>query len=477
MPISPADQKIHHPSQSGVVVNPLQVGAQVSTSVLGANMNDWIDITKPNMAASFVQAGMTTTRWPGGKAADRYHWRTNTNGAGICGTNEKPNRNSTFNNFMEDIALPAHLDVAITVNYGSNPQCTGGANPAEAAGWVKYANVTKSYNLTWWTVGNEQAQPGALDLRSMPHNPSQYAQIVSSDYYPQMKAASPIPINVCVDASIGYPQWDDTVFRKAKFDCVEMHFYPQKGTNVNDTFLLDDAPRGLTASIKTISAQLAAAGRAGTPIYIGETGSATAPGDKQQMSITQALYAGQVIGEMLNDGIARAAWYSGYDNCETPSKGGDFSKTLYGWQNFGGSMIFSDGTVRQHCSKENVPLGTLMPTAVAFEVASHFVRKGEHMLGVSVVGMPDVRAYATTYKGGYALMLFNLNKTSSHSVPVRIDRKLSGSGGTVWWYDKERYDASKRNVWIGPAYRSLSRWHDRFTMQLPPWSMTVVQAM
>jgi hypothetical protein len=193
------------------------------------------------------------------------------------------------------------------------------------------------------------------------------------------------------------------------------------------------------------------------------------------MSITQALYAGQVIGEMLNDGITRATWHSGYDNCETPRKGGDFSKTLYGWQNFGGSMIFSDGTVRPHCSKENVPLGTLLPTAVTFEVASHFVRKGEHMLGVSVVGMPDVRAYATRYKGGYALMLFNLNKTSSQSVPVRIDGKPSGSGGTVWWYDKERYDASKWNVWNGPAYRSLSRWRDRFTMQLPPWSMTVVQ--
>lgn len=195
------------------------------------------------------------------------------------------------------------------------------------------------------------------------------------------------------------------------------------------------------------------------------------------MSITQALYAGQVIGEVLNDGIARATWHSGYGDCQTPSKGGDFSKTLYGWQNFGGSMIFSVGTVRHHCSNEDVPLGTLMPTAVTFEVASHFVRNGEHMLGVSVGGMPDVRAYATTYNGGYALMLFNLSKTSPQSVPVTIDGKTSGSGGTVWWYDKRRYDASKTNVWKGPAQRPLSGWQNSFTMQLPPWSMTVVQTM
>ena len=146
-------------------------------------------------------------------------------------------------------------------------------------------------------------------------------------------------------------------------------------------------PSGFTGGIKRINSELAAAGRAGTPIYMGEIGSATAPGDKQEMSITQALYAGQLIGEMLNDGIARATWHSGYGDCQLPSKGGDFSPTLYGKQNYGGSMIFSVGTLRYGCSNPDVPLGTLMPTAVSFEVASHFVRNGEHMLGVSVVGM------------------------------------------------------------------------------------------
>jgi hypothetical protein len=338
--------------------------------------------------------------------------------------------------------------------------------------------VTKGYNLTWWTVGNEQYVLGSLDLRSRPHDPSQYAQIVSSDYYHQMKAASPIPINVCVDASIGNVVWSETVFSQAQFDCVEVHYYPEKsGTKVDDTFLLNSGVKGLTASIKTMQGELAAAGRAGTPIFIGEMGSALPPGDKQNMSITQALYAGQAIGEMLNAGIARADWHSGFGDCDTPSEGGDFSKKLYGWQKFGGTMIFSVGTVRHHCSNEDVPLGTLMPTAVTFKVASHFVRNGEHMLGVSVVGMPDVRAYATTYNGGYALMLFNLSQTSPQIVPVMIDGKTSGSGGPVWWYDKAHYDASKNNVWKGPSRRPLSRWQNSFTMRLPPWSMTVVQTM
>jgi len=118
-----------------------------------------------------------------------------------------------------------------------------------------------------------------------------------------------------------------------------------------------------------------------------------------------------------------------------------------------------------------------MPTAVTFEVASHFIGNGEHMLGASVAGMPDVRAYATTYKSGYALMLFNLNQTSSENVPVTIDGKTSGSGGPVWSYDKARYDKSKKNKWVGPRSSSLSSWQNSFTVNLPPWSMKVVQTM
>ncbi|MBV8197163.1 MAG: hypothetical protein JO263_03430 [Candidatus Eremiobacteraeota bacterium] len=476
IPISPAAARMHHLSQPGVDVHPSQVGAQVSSAVLGADEEVWFDITQPNLAASFIRAGMTLTRWPGGKGADRYHWKKNRNGPGICAGTEKPNPNSTFDHFMQDVAIPAHLDVAITVNYGSNLHCTGGAGLGEAAEWVKYANVTKGYNLTWWTVGNEQYVNGSLDLRSQPHDPTQYAQVVSQAYYRQMKAASPlVPINVCVDASLRSNQWNSVVFSQAPFDCIEVHYYPQKGTSVNDTFLLTNGVQGMTYSLKQVESELAAAGKGGTPIFVGEIGSALPPGDKQNMSITQALYAGQIIGEMLNFGVARATWHSGFGGCQTPAAGGDFSPSLYGWQDFGGTMIFSIGTVAHHCSTTDVPLGTLMPTADAFEVASHFVRNGEHMLGVSVNGMKNVRAYATTYNGGYALMLFNLSIKSSATVNVTIDGKTSGTGGPVWKYDKKLYDASKYNKWKGPVSGTLASWQNSFTMKLRPWSMTVVQ--
>src|ERR1700761_7565746 len=138
-------------------------------------------------------------------------------------------------------------------------------------------------------------------------------------------------------------------------------------------------------------------------------------------------------------------------------------------------MIFSDGTVYDGCSKTDVPRGTLLPTARAFEVASSFVRDGEHMLGVSVKSAPNVRAFASTYDGGYALMLFNLDKDSSINVPVTISGVNSGSGGTTMLYDRALYDASKDNVWKNPTTGSLKAWKGSFTVTLPAWSMIVVR--
>src|SRR5580692_5617480 len=142
------------PDEPSVTVDPSHVGATVSRLVMGANMAVWYNITLSSLTPALVTAGIAATRWPGGTASDYYHWQTNSFGPGLCAGH--PNANSTFNNFMSDIVGPAHLDVAVTVNYGSNATCTGGADPSEAADWVAYANGTKNYGIAWWTVGNEE---------------------------------------------------------------------------------------------------------------------------------------------------------------------------------------------------------------------------------------------------------------------------------------------------------------------------------
>ena len=470
-----AGARIRRDAGTGVDVISGQPLATISPVILGAGLAVWYNISIAGIASAFAGAGLEATRWPGGKASNWYHWQTNTSGQGACSGN--PNKNSTFDNFVHSVVIPAHLDLAVTVNYGSDPGCDGGANPSEAAAWVQYANATQNYNVKWWTIGNEQYAPGAIDLHTQPHSPSQYAAIVANQYYSQMKAASPTPINVCVGVNPKQkkvPDWDSIVLSQALYDCVEMHYYAQPPQNDSDSFLLQQAVPNLHTYLTNLKNELAIAGHPNTPIYMGEIGSSTSPSGKQSQSITQALFAGMVIGELVNDGVARATWHIGNGDCHLPKDGGDFDPSLYGWQNWGGAMIFAD-LQQKGCPVQYIPAETPLATASAYQVLSSFAHPNETALGTTVTSMPDIRAYAATDAGGDAVMLFNLNQTTTEDVTVTIDNKTSGSGGSITTYDKDMYDQSQNNVWVGPTTVSLGSWNGSFTISMPPWSMAVVQ--
>ncbi|MBV8197345.1 MAG: hypothetical protein JO263_04370 [Candidatus Eremiobacteraeota bacterium] len=460
-------------SAASLTIVPSEVGPRVSGYVRGVGMVVWFDITQPGIAKSLETAGMEATRWPGGTPADAYHWQTNT--MTQCGGHPyHADPHSTFDNFMQDVAIPAHLDVAIVVNYGSNRECNGGADPAEAASWVAYANQTKHYNITWWTVGGELWNRNTIDQHSQSGNPAQYAEIEATQYYSQMKAASPIPIHVCVDVNPRFRNWDSIVLSRARYDCVEMHYYAQ-GRNVNDDRLLHNGASNFARLIGVLKRELADAGHPDTPIYLGEIGSSGARAGKQMQSIVQALYTGEAIGEMVDAGIPRATWWLGYTNCYTAENGGDFSPALYGWQDFGSGMMFSGGRAR-NCQADDVPpLGTLMPSADAFYVAKYFVRDGEHVVGVRANSLSDVKVYASTYKSGYALLFVNRSEDQSVSIPVRIEGRSSGPGGTIVTYDKQLYDATRQGRWLMPTVSTLPPWQDSVTVNVPPWSVVAVQ--
>jgi hypothetical protein len=135
---------------------------------------------------------------------------------------------------------------------------------------------------------------------------------------------------------------------------------------------------------------------------------------KQSWSITQGLYAGQVLGEMMNDGVSRLTWWIGFGNCNGTS--GNDSTSLYGWQDFGAYNVFSDGPpIRSHLSGRG-PLGTMSPTARAFQLFSKMAVNGQTVLTATVAGdTTDVRAYAATNPSGTALLLFNDNETTPSS--------------------------------------------------------------
>lgn len=453
-----------------IVVDAADVGAPISKDVLGANMAAWFDQTHAGAAAALQGAGLKMTRWPGGSLSDVYHWQTSTACAGGY-----INPNSTFDNFMQDVALPAHLDVAVTLDYGSNAACTAGGDPAEAAAWVDYANNTKHYGIKRWTVGNENYGFWEYDLHPLKNDAGTYAAAVANGFYPAIKAKDPTSQVGIVVAGSYSPAWDSYVLTHAKFDFVEAHYYAQSPGNENDAYLLDSAPAAVGAEVAKIRGEMNAAGvPKSVPIYVGELNSVVGNPGKQTMSIVNGLFAGMATAELMKQGVPMMTWWLGFGGCGV----GNQSKSLYGWQNFGGYMMLSDGTPEYGCSNaQTTAFGTPFPSARAFQVLAQFVRPGNRLVGVDVdPSRPLVRSYAASAGTGFALLLFNLDQNASVPVTVALGHTTRSSfRATSIVYDKALYDQSKNGAWPGPVTSSLGTVGKTFGLSLQPWSMTVVQ--
>lgn len=464
------------PVTSSITVDQSSSGPAVSDHLLGMNMAAWYDPTTAGVVPAFQAAGIKVIRWPGGSWSDDYHWATNT----MCGN--YPNTNATFSNFVNDLVNPGSFDVSLTANYGTNATCNGPGDPSEAAAWIAKAKSINAH-VTYMTVGNEEYGSWEDDMHMPKNDAGTYATAVgtastSSGYYSLIKAADS-SVQVGVDVNPGNnPLWDPIVLSKASYDFVEYHFYPQAPGEESDTYLVQQAAQDLTKALNTVKAELATAGKPKTPIYVGEMGSVYSAPGKQSWSITQGLFAGQVLGEMMNAGVSRATWWIGFGNCDEGSGGvalGNMSSSLYGWQTFGAYNVFSDGPTDGPCGVGSGPLGTMSPTARAFQLFSEVAVSGESVLSANVSGdTTNVRAYAATNNGGTALVLFNLGEFVSQPVVVSLSSQTTSADVSVETYSKALYDQSQTNVWAAPTTKDLGAQAMPLSLTLDPWSMNVV---
>ncbi|MGB8028562.1 MAG: hypothetical protein WCF30_02765 [Terracidiphilus sp.] len=500
--------------QSSVTVDESSTGPAVTDQILGMNMAVWYDFTNGGsytassspILTAFQNAGIVALRWPGGSTSDVYHWNGTSASNPANGVAPTPSTcdsayqdsNTNYLNFINDLEfpnptlpnLPNGFDVALTADYGTDPTCTVGGSPSEAANWVQYAYANGG-TVSHVTVGNEEYGHWETDNHTVKNDPTTYAAAVAgtSGYFALIKAASSSTL-VGVDVDAGAPAaddvtagWDPYVLANAPYDFVEYHFYPQSPESENDTTLVHSAAQELTAGINTIKAELATAGKPDTPIYVGEMGSVSSNPGKQTWSITQGLYAGQLLGEMMNDGVSRATWWIGFGNCNGTA--GNNSSSLYGWQDFGAYNIFSDGSGDPTCPDAGL-IGTMSPTAVAYQLFSNVAVNGEFVLTADVAGdTNNVRAYAATASGGTALVLFNLDENANAPVTVTLSGISSATSVSIETYDKAIYDLSGSptgffpdpagtSTWAGPVTTNLGAQNLPLTLSLAPWSMNVV---
>jgi len=426
------------------------------------------------VASALKTVGAHLVRWPGGSIADGFHWQTLSMCSQMGGT---MSANSTFDNLMSQVLDPNGMEAAVTVNYGSNAACTGGGDPAEAAAWVSQAK-SKGYNVHHWTVGNEVYGGWEFDLHAKPHDAPTYAAAVGggNGYYQQMKSAdSTAQVGVVVEPL--WNNWDSTVLSQAKYDFVELHWYAQQAGQESDNYLLTQATTELRSELAKVRAELASAGKANTPIMIGEFNSVNESPGKQTLSIVNALFMGMTYGEFLNNNVGLATAWFGYGG--TCNNGNNNSSSLYGWQNFGGYDQVSVGSYWwQNCGgSTTIPTGTMLPSGYAQYLVSQFAAPGGNMLSVNVgSALTNVRAYAASNGSGYSVMMFNLSQTASTAVTIGVSNaSTSAFNVTTITYGKAQYDDSKNSVWSGPVTQSLGSVNGTASVTLPPWSMTVLK--
>ncbi len=130
--------------------------------------------------------------------------------------------------------------------------------------------------------------------------------------------------------------------------------------------------------------------------------------------------------------------------------------------------MFSDGP-GNNCPT-NAPRGTLLATGNAFVTAARFISAGGNMVGVTVTGNSNVRAYASSKE----IMLINLSQGVGAEVTVSVDGSRGGLGGPIVDYDKALYDRSKTGIWAAPKIGSLPpRKGTKLHLWLRRWSVTV----
>jgi hypothetical protein len=483
------------PPPGNIVVDAAAPTVAIDRDQLGTNLAIWYDVTTATLPGEVAQLGAHILRWPGGSGADSYHWQHQTQCAKSGDKYQSGsawNPNSTFDNFMSHVAVPGDYDVAVTVDYGSNPACDAGADPTEAAAWVAHARQKGwGSRVRYWSIGNEEFGDWELDLHPSPHDPLAYAQAMSgpNGYYALMKAADPqARVGVIVAGNSGNT-WDATVLAHAPYDFVEVHYYAQQPGKESDSYLTqpDGAPADFVAYIDRVRSELTAAGKPNIPIMVGELNSVAYNPGRQSVSIVSALYAAEVLLDGIQSGLAADTWWFGDGDEE--KCGNNVSSDLYGFQNWGSyDLVFGDSASEyNNCTSSSagpiVPEGTPSPSGQAFRLVSEFAHPGEHLL-TAASGSSDVLAYAATQGGGYALLLVSLNSAAASQMAVSLNGAQGAAQSAVKGaryhatdeiYGKAQYEPSRGNVWPGPARGDLGTVGPQFRVAVPPWSVMLVR--
>jgi hypothetical protein len=423
------------PSVTHLSINAAQALRTADARWFGINTAIWdSDFDTSETVSELNEAGLQTMRFPGGSSSDEYNWESNMSIGGDF------QWSTSFAGFAH-VATNIHATAVITVNYGTG-------TPALASAWVKNSNVTNHYGFKYWEVGNEVYGTWETDSNTYPHDPYTYATRVLS-YIQQMKAADPtIKVGVVAitgqdtDAN-GYSShpatnlvtqqvhygWTPVLLSTLKQlgvtpDFLIYHWYPEYTDGESDPFLLQGTDNWITNAADLRQQITDYFGPAGTNIelLVTENNSNSGAQGKQSVSVVNALYYADSLGQLMNTEFSSFIWWDLRNGVDYT---GNIDPTLYGWRLYGDLGIM-DG--------QATALTNRYPTFFAIKLMQHFVRAGDTILAsTSDYGLLSSYGVRRT-NGSLTMLVINKDPIASFPAQIALSGFVPNSAATLYSY-------------------------------------------
>jgi len=172
------------------VINPDKVVRLVDRRFFGANTLFWVEddaaLAQPELAKAIRDMKCTLLRFPGGEVADNYHWKSQKlDDPKYWPAQQGPDKTDTdeFMAWCRELGCEPIFVVNLDSSYlAGNPE----EGIREAAEWVRYCNIEKSYGVKHWEIGNETY----LKVTRYPMRAREYAKAVR-EFSAAMKTVDP----------------------------------------------------------------------------------------------------------------------------------------------------------------------------------------------------------------------------------------------------------------------------------------------
>lgn len=450
-----------------VAVNATSVSGAVPPEGYGLNTYVWdSDLLSTGVAAEVQASGVNALRYPGGSDSDLFNFISGTNQTMTC-PGSYMYSTDTFNNFMSDVAIPSGGKPVITVNYGANVNCNGGALPSEAASWVQYANVTNNYGIVYWEIGNETYGNGyyaGWDWETDWHDTDQTAadRVGNSALSPTaygtnaaafvqaMKAVDPsIKCGISINTSSYAANWDQDVFQAISSALSGTGYYP-------DFVIVHWYPGGTAAQIlaeqATIPAQVAQirselnsyytlSNKSAIQILVTETGPASEGGDFPFLFTADDYLT----------------WF------ENGASNVDFEDLHQGY-------LASPGDTGNTSNSYLNPYGPWYGVSLSSTIA----RVGDNMVSTTSSNSL-LRAHAVNRTDGkVGVVLINEDPSNNTSVSVNVSNATLSSSGTQYNFGNANFSSGSYTANSGISQSSISGVGNSFTVTVPAYSATAI---